>query len=145
MTADLPLAVIDASVVVKWFVSADEEGVAEAARLQYDLAEGRIRLCGPALLAHELMNVLRRRRHPSLLAGALDGFFDTGVTLFAPDSGSMRTAVHLANDHCVSTFDAAYAALAIELDCELITADRRLARALDGVVRTRLISEEDLR
>lgn len=142
MIADPPIAVVDASVVVKWFVTADEAGVVQAEQLQYDLADGLVRLCGPALLAHELMNVLRRRRHSALLADALDGFFDTGITLFAPDRDSMRRAAHLANDQGVSTFDAAYAALALELDCELITADRRLARALDGVVRTRVIGEE---
>ena len=139
MTADLPFAVIDASVVVKWFVTADEGGVTEASRLQYDLAEEQVRLFGPSLLAHELMNVLRRRHHPSLLANAMDDFFDTGVTLFAPDRNAMRAAVRLVTEHGVSTFDAAYGALALELDCELITADRHLARALDGVVSMRLI------
>jgi len=139
MIADLPFAVIDASVVAKWFVTADEQGVAEADQLLYDLAEGNLRLFGPSLLAHELMNVLRRRRHPSRLADTMDDFFDTGVTLFAPDRDSMRGAVRLATDCGVSTFDAAYGALALELECELITADRHLVRALDGVVATRLI------
>ncbi|MCG2807681.1 MAG: type II toxin-antitoxin system VapC family toxin, partial [Coriobacteriia bacterium] len=119
--------------------TADEEGVTEADRLQYELAEGGLRLFGPSLLAHELMNVLRRRRHPSLLADAMDDFFDSGVTLFAPDRNSMRGAVRLATDCGVSTFDAAYGALALELDCELITADRHLVRAFQGVVATRLL------
>ncbi len=139
MSADLPIVVIDASVVVKWFVTADEEGVAAAARLQYELAEEQVRLFGPSLLAHELMNVLRRRHRPSLLADAMDDFFDSGVTLFAPDRTSMRGAVRLATDCGVSTFDAAYGALALELDCELITADGHLVRALEGVVATRLL------
>lgn len=143
MSLDPAVAVVDASVVVKWFVTADETGVSEAESLLFDLAEGQVRLFGPGLLAHELMNVLRRRHHPSQLADALESFFDVGVTLLAPDRALMYSAVSLATRHGVSTFDAAYAALAVELDCELITADVRLARALDGVVRTRVLGAVD--
>ena len=80
MSGDAPLVVVDASVVVKWFVSEDESGVAEAAALLADHAAGHLRLVAPALLAHELMGVLvRRLRGPVTLDTYLAGLIPTAI------------------------------------------------------------------
>jgi predicted nucleic acid-binding protein len=134
MSAEAPLVVVDASVVVKWFIAADETGVAEAAVLLADHAADRIRLVAPALVAHELMGVLVRRLRDESVAEALDAFFDAGVHLVAPDRELMGLAATLVQERQLSTFDSAYAALASSLGCPLATADRRLANALDGAV-----------
>ncbi len=60
MTAEVPLAVVDASVVVKWFVGDGEAGVDAAAELLNRHIDGGVRLVGPSLLSHEVLNVLRR-------------------------------------------------------------------------------------
>ena len=137
MSGDAPLVVVDASVVVKWFVSEDESGVAEAAALLADHAAGHLRLVAPALLAHELMGVLVRRLRGQVVADALDAFFDAGVHLVAPDRELMARAAHLAGKCQLSAFASAYAALADSLGCALSTADRRLANALEGTVEVR--------
>lgn len=138
--AEAPLLVVDASVVVKWFVSAGEKGVDEASRLLETHADGEVKLVAPALVAHELLSVLSRgRRGGSELGEAVGAFFDTSVALIAPDRGLMgRAAAHVAR-HRVSSFDAAYSALAETLGCGLATADRKLARALGGVVETHVV------
>jgi len=132
MSADPPFVVVDASAAVKWFLSANEPGMEEAAALLAEHAEGRIRLASPALVAHELMGVFVRRLRGPLAAEALEAFFDAGVHLVAPDRALMTRGTDLAQRRQLSAFDSAYAALADRLECPLATADRRLANALAG-------------
>jgi len=139
MNSEVPLVVVDASVVVKWFIAADETGVADAAALLADHAADRIRLVAPALVAHELMGVLVRRLRAEVVAEALEAFFDAGVQLVPPDRELMDLATTLVRERRVSAFDAAYGALAVSLGCALATADRRLATALDGSVNIRAV------
>ena len=139
MSGDAPLVVVDASVVVKWFIASDESGVAEAAELLADHAAGRIHLVAPALVAHELMGVLVRRLRDESVTVALDAFFDAGIHLVAPDQKLMRLAAALVRECQLSTFDSAYAALASSLGCPLATADRRLANALAHTVLVRAV------
>jgi len=130
VTRGVPLVVVDASVVVKWFLSVDETGVAEAADLLADHAASRIRLVAPALLAHEVFGVFVRRLARAEVQGALDAFFDVDVHLIPADRQLLRDAAKLVASHQVSAFDSAYVALAQVLECELATADRKLARAV---------------
>ena len=139
MSAEVPLVVVDASVVVKWFVATDEAGVAEAAGLLADHAADRIRLLAPALVVHELMGVLVRRLHGDSVAEALDAFFDAGVHLVTPDRELMGLAAELVREFQVSAFYSAYASLASSLGCALATADRRLANAPAGTAEVRIV------
>lgn len=133
-----PFVVLDASVAVKWFVTDGEEGVHDARELLALHSSGEVRLVAPALVAHELLGVLARRsRDAADLRDAMEAFFDAGVTLAAPDRDMALAAADLISQHRIHALDSAYAALALSLSCELATADRRLARALDGVVRLR--------
>ncbi len=139
MGGDPQLVVVDASVAVKWFVSADELGVDDAAALLAQHAEGEIRLVAPTLVVHELMGVFMRRLRGPLVAEALDAFFDAGVHLVAPERALMARAAELASRCQLSAFDSAYAAVADSLECTLATADRRLANALAETIETRAI------
>ena len=140
MTSDAHLLVLDASVAVKWFVTRNEDSVEPAEGLLTAHAEHLVRLVGPSLLAYELMNVLRGRSHESAdLVAAMGAFFDVGVLLVPPDRESMGFAARVCADRGIAAADATYAALAHILDCELVTADRRLAHTAEGVCRVRLI------
>jgi predicted nucleic acid-binding protein len=139
MSDDPRLVVVDASVAVKWFVSADESGVDDAAALFAEHAEGEIRLVAPTLIVHELTGVFMRRLRAPRVAEALDAFFDTGVHLVAPDRALTAMAAKLANQCQLSAFDSAYAAVAASLECTLATADRGLANALAEAIETRTI------
>jgi predicted nucleic acid-binding protein len=136
MSGDPQLVVVDASVAVKWFVSADESGVDDAAALLAQHAGGEIRLVAPTLIVHELTGVFMRRLRGPLVAEALDAFFDAGVHLVAPDRALTVRAAELAGRCQLSAFDSAYAAVADSLECTLATADRRLANALGDTIVT---------
>ena len=131
--------VVDASVAVKWFLAEDESGVAEAAELLSDHARGRIALVAPTLIVHELTGVLARRLPPEAHVEALNAFFDADVELVGPDRDLAIATVRLVADRQTSAFDAAYAALAMSRSCPLATADRGLARALEGAVTIRAV------
>ncbi len=139
MTAETVLVVIDASVVVKWFLPEDETGVAEAAELLIRHATGQIRLVAPALLAHEVFGVFVRRLPRAEVGPAIDAFCDTDIYLVPADRQLLLAASETVARHQVSGFDAAYAALAKTLDCELATADRRFVRALGTSIRVRAV------
>jgi predicted nucleic acid-binding protein len=130
--------VIDASVAVKWFVTRGENGVDAATDLLTAHSRDEIRLACPALMVHELMHVLRRRsREVHDLPNAMEAFFDSAIMVFGPDRELMTSAARLCAENSVSTADSAYAALAMLLDCEFVTADRSLARCLAGIARVR--------
>lgn len=137
--SDAEPLVIDASIVVKWFLASDESGVAEARALLADHAAERVRLIAPTLLVHELMAVLVRRVPAPRVPEALDAFFDADVQLLPPDLELVQEAVRLVATCQTSVFDSAYAALASAFDCPLATADRGLATAVGGVLQVRLV------
>jgi predicted nucleic acid-binding protein len=138
--ADAALLVVDASVIFKWFVSAEEDALDSARQILLAHTDGRLRLVTPALAVHELLNVLSRggRGAPGL-AEAMGAFFDSDVTLVSPDRDLMTRGADHISRLGVSAFDSAYSALAETLGCELATADRKLARRLDGTVSVHLL------
>lgn len=134
------ILVVDSSVAVKWFLPEREEHVDRAWALLQSHLDERIRLAAPEHLRLEVLNALLHRGLPAdalrSSAAALDGFRLTWHRLGAPLAAS---AVDIATARGLTLCDAAFAALALELDAELVTADRRLAAS--GACRTRLLGE----
>jgi predicted nucleic acid-binding protein len=127
----LSLFVVDASVVAKWFVP--ERHSDDAARLLDDQHE----LASPDLMWAEISNVLWKKSRAGQVTGqeaariirALDDF---PVTVF-PSRLVLEGALEIALGTGRSVYDSVYLALAIALDCRLVTADERFANALaDG-------------
>ena len=122
--------VVDASVAAQWFLP--EPGSERALRL---LAE-RHDLSGPDLLLSELGNVLWKRVRRGELSGAegreiLETMKDGSVT-FHPTAGLIDLAFDLAVELGITVYDSLYLALAAALRAILVTADRKLLRALAG-------------
>ena len=116
--------VVDASVAVKVFVT--EAGSAEARAL---FLSG-IKTVAPDLVIVELTNVaakhVRRGDIPRLVGERMVGSVRTMFEELAPSRDLVARAFALAADHGLSTYDAAYVALAEARGCDLITADLRL-------------------
>lgn len=129
-----PLPVVpDASVIVDMLMLEPR-----AAQAWEQWLEAERMLLVPPLLWLEVANALvRRRRMPMGTAVArLDLLFKAGLDTADRGYGGLVTAVELADRHGLSAYDAAYLALALEIDAELATFDRDLARAAEaeGVV-----------
>ena len=105
--------------------------------------EGRVEIAVPALLYYEVANILlfgRSRPPVEEAAEALDDLFSIPLEVVPPASAAAAVTVLLASAHGLSYYDAAYVALAEELDCVLITADERLERRVRTGGRVRLLS-----
>lgn len=102
---------------------------AEAERLAARLASNALH--APSHLAVEVTNVLRRHRNAGRLSDAEANLARTALTTLAieywPFEVLAERSWHLGNN--VSSYDAAYVALAERLGATLVTADARLARA----------------
>jgi predicted nucleic acid-binding protein len=138
----LTLWVIDASVVVKWYVPEGDPAAAHALR------QSRPQLAAPDLLFVETANIVWKlvRRGEMQPARATDIIEEIVAAPFIvhPNRTLARDAIDLAVATGLSAYDASYLALAIRLDTLCITADQKLVRKLAGTQhanQVRLLTE----
>lgn len=131
-----PVVVLDASVGVKWFC--DEEGSAQARALLRDHGDGRIALHAAEHFTVETLGVMNRIFGPAAIIPAWDAIMlaDLGTHRLTPELVG-ETARQCALLGC-TFYDALAPALAIVLEGELVSADRRAHGAFD---RVRIIGE----
>lgn len=128
-------AVLDASVVLKWFLADEGRGEAAIALLK-EHVDGLLEIVAPTLLAYELMSGLtiacrRGRLDEANAAKSAEAFFKLGTRLVGPAPHYPRI-LHFANRLGCSIYDAAYLALAEAEGIEMITADDRLLERAGG-------------
>ncbi len=120
--------VVDASVVVKWFVPEVHAGAARGL-----LREG-FALSSPDLLRAEVGNVMWKKwRRDEVSAETVGGILrDLEVLALSIETSEplMGTAWEVARRYDRSFYDGLYVALAERAGCPLVTADRRLYDAL---------------
>ena len=122
--------VVDASVVLKWFIP--EAGSDAASRL----LRSEDRLAAPDLLFAEIANAIWKKVLRGQLTRAESQLLMSDVEKIAVDTTPCRA---LASDaHAIalitsrSVYDSMYVALALRLDTHVITADERLFQALQS-------------
>jgi predicted nucleic acid-binding protein len=124
----MTVLVLDASVVVKWFV---EEVHAAEARLLLDASTP---YAAPDLIFAEVANTIRKKVRRGDLSNEAAEEIVKDLTLIdintVPCHDLTREAHALAAATDRSVYDAMYLALAIRLDTRLITADQRFANAI---------------
>ena len=136
--------VVDASIAVKWVI--EEQGTLEALTLRH-----RAKLIAPDILVAECANVFWKKfarneltRDEALLAARLLQGADLELL---PALALMESATELAIDLNHPAYDCVYLALAIEMDCQFVTADERfILRIRESgrrVLRSRGISLRD--
>ncbi len=118
--------VVDASVVVKWFVL--EEYSDEAGLLKRAYVEGLVDLASPSLLLYEVLNALKYSAafgedELKRIARVLE---DYQFTLYPLQGELAQKTVEIAMRKGVTIYDASYVALAHMLDTVLYTADEKL-------------------
>jgi predicted nucleic acid-binding protein len=123
------MAVVDASVAMKWFI--DEED-ADKAELLLRSRE----LIAPAIILSEVGNGLWSKRSTSNidrdLGRDLIGELPQLLKEIVPIEGLMRDAMQFAFDLDHPIYDCVYLALAIQRRLPLVTADKRFIGKLDG-------------
>jgi predicted nucleic acid-binding protein len=128
------LYVIDAGVVVKWFIP--EVDSAKAHQLLERYLQGIDTPVAPDLLIAECGNVFWRRcRQGDITPDEAKESLADLLTLQVPLVSATRlvqSALSLALQHQRTIYDALYLALAQERNCDLITADERFLHALSA-------------
>lgn len=134
----MPKLVVDASVVIKWFVP--EPLSPEARRILDDYRAGTLDLVAPDLLNAEVGNIVWKKQTYQGLgsddAMAVIGGLRNLVIAFTPTADLLADAYNLAITHQRTVYDSLYLALSIREACQFVTADERLANAVSSMVPT---------
>jgi predicted nucleic acid-binding protein len=127
--------VIDASVVLKWYLMDEECGRPALSILNRHVA-GEVGLVAPNLLVYEVLNALLVAERRDRIAGevtekAFSGFLDLEISFEDPFllSGDVLS---LARSYDRSVYDASYLSLAKKHDIDFVTGDKRLFNAVKG-------------
>jgi len=135
--------VVDTSVLIKWIKTKDEELLEEARRLLRQVETKPIDVHVPALLLYEIGNILLLKT--DLAAPELDQTINDLESLpfivAPPATPLLRRAAGVGKQYNLTFYDASFLALAIELDCLLITADGRFFNRIKSLPRVRHLSK----
>jgi len=115
--------VVDASVAIKWFLPEIHSTAATG------LLDAQICLCAPDLIGPELGNTLwkkvRRAEITRDEAVEILGAFETLEIETYPSALMLAAAFEIATALERTVYDSVYLALAVGLNCALVTADRK--------------------
>jgi len=118
--------VVDASIIVKWFL--EEEFSNKALQLRNDYIRGIIAIAVPSLLEYEVLNALKYSGVHSVeelkeIGIALNKY---GFEVYELEGKLKELAIEIALKNNITIYDASYIALAKHLNTILYTADKEL-------------------
>jgi len=128
----LKSAILDTSVIIKWFHRENEEDVDKALLLRQAYLEGALKVIVPDLLIYEFGNFLRYKSglKPGDMLASIRALWSMGMEIHQIDSVLSERMVQLAYRHEITAYDAAFVALSQSLSAPLVTADRLLHEKL---------------
>lgn len=134
------MIVLDASVVLKW-VFVDEDG-GERARYYKErhISEEEI-IAVPELFFYEIANVLATNTRLSVedVTGAFSLIWNFDLEVFNFGLEEFLSAIALSRQYKISLYDASYIELARRLNCNFITADKRLYEKIKKIKKAGLL------
>lgn len=125
--------VLDASVILKWYLPDEDQGEAALELLKRYVSDN-LEIIAPFLLEYELMNGLlvarKRARIPEdRIISAIEGFTNLQIRLSGL-SGQYSRIVYFFHSYNLSAYDASYLSLAESEKIPFITADEALYKAV---------------
>jgi len=122
--------VLDASVIVKWFIKENDSDKAEIIKEQFINEE--ISIIVPSLLFYEILNALKysslfNAEELSLAGASIENY---GFNVIMIKGEIRERMVEISINHDISVYDASYIALAEKFNTYLITADEKISKKL---------------
>ncbi len=132
---------LDSSVLIKWFL--EEEDSYQALWLKAAINKGRILTAITELSFYEIANGLRWSSidKPREVNRAIQALQDEGLPTIAFDSNVLHVAIEIAMQAGITVYDAYFVAQADLEGLRLITADKKLARAVRGLTDVMTLEE----
>ena len=139
------VVVVDASIVVKWFVY--EEGSDKALEIRDKYISGELKLIAPENINFEVLNALYYKRLFSEeeikeIAEALDAF---SFELYPLKGGYAKKTVEVAFKNSITIYDSSYISLAIMKNTCMYTADEKLMEKISREYLPYIINLKDLK
>ncbi len=143
--SDMLVVVVDASIVVKWFVY--EEGSDKALEIRDKYISGELKLIAPENINFEVLNALYYKRLFSEeeikeIAEALDAF---SFELYPLKGGYAKKTVEVAFKNSITIYDSSYISLAIMKNTYMYTADEKLMEKISREYLPYIINLKDLK
>ncbi|MBI4607613.1 MAG: type II toxin-antitoxin system VapC family toxin [Candidatus Rokubacteria bacterium] len=137
-----PKIVVDTSVFIKWFKTRDEGLLKEARSLLKEAETRSLEVHVPALLLYEVGNVflLKTRLGRAALDDVIEHLQTLPFKVAPPATPLLKRAARLGRELALTFYDASFLALAVELDCPYVTADRHLFERARSLPRVRHLS-----
>lgn len=118
---------IDASVVLKWFLN--EEDSNKAIKIREETYLGNISLIVPELIFSEVLNVLKYKKFNEKELSEINfALWNTCLIIQKTNKNLLDLAIKISIDNDFTIYDSIYIALAQLHGCELITADEELKK-----------------
>ena len=135
--------VVDTAVLINWIKTKDEELLAEARRLLRQVESRSLAAHAPALLLYEIGNILLLKTDLDAngLEKAINDLEALPFIVAPPATPLLRRAMRVGKEFTLTFYDASFLALAVELDCPLVTADRRFFDRTNSLPRVRHLSK----
>lgn len=131
---DFDIAVLDTSVFIKWFKEANEPYIHQAVLLKQAYLHGDLSIVAPDLVVYEIGNILALKSDlmENEAVQKLQDFLDTGIEIVTLSQEAIKKAMSFCFRESITFYDASFAALANQLECPFITADRKLHSKIKG-------------
>lgn len=141
----MKMAVIDTSVIVKWFLTEEDEAD-KAAKLLNSYIRKEIFLAVPFLVVYELGNVLKTQRQIPLERKSLflKDFFNLELTFTPFDDHVAAKTLETSIEYDLTYYDASFLVAAEEVDAMLITADKRFYNKVKDYSQVQFLAEFEL-
>lgn len=120
--------VVDASVAIKWASQKREMDVGKARNLYKAMLEGKLELYTPTFLLVELLNILiwKKKASKRSVTLILKEIVEEGIRFIPLETNTSSIIKRFIYRYSVTAYDATYLAVAYNLNCKLITADKKL-------------------
>jgi len=126
------MIVIDSSVIGKWFLVENEPDRDIALHILDLFLTGKEKLIAPDIILYELGNILSYKATLDLkeVKQAWKIFLSYKLPVLKPDKNLLEQSIDLSKKNKVTVYDASYAILAREKNCDLLTADEKFVKAV---------------